>query len=284
MKKILTYLGLGALLLNAACKQAPKNYTMDIAVGANDSTPAVYTPAKVEEQKALKLEIKKVRGTARAYTANRLKAIKADKDEKSELEKTVKEQAKTLNEHLKEYKHDYAILIEYVDANGKKHTRGTTYELQLVGKVNLEDIAKLIVTGKNDKMHSKYGPLMILQKKFTQYEDGELLESKAYKLDLNKKTTRKQLYKLIKNKNGLIDVIGEITAEQIKKLTDGKMENGELTKAGVQMYIVKKVQKAQTQTKKDDKKTVDKKDDKDKEIEENKNKDKEGDGKPNDLE
>ncbi len=179
-----------------------------------------------------------IRKTAKSYTSARLDAVKADQDEQIELEKTIKENAKILDEHLKNYEHDFAIIIEYTDAEGKKHTRGTTYELQFLENASLDDISTLIVTDENNKTHSKYGPLMVLQDKFTEYNNGEMLASKAYKLNLESSVIKKRIYELVKKKGGLIDVIGEITPEEFEKLTDGNIENGELRKAGIQMYIM----------------------------------------------
>ena len=246
-KKIL--LGLGLLwtsLSSVVCKApAPTNYDIAMAMNARNNNVAEYTISEKEQKKPFKIEAEKIRGTTAAYEANylKLKRIGDDSEKKSALEEAIKKQETVIKKHLKDYEHNIAVVMEVTGPDGHKKSYGTTYELNFVGKVTLDDLKDLV----ESNTHTQYAPLVQLHNGFKKYENGDPVKKYAFEINLEGTDKKVKFYQLVKDKDGLLSY-KEITPDQIKAWTDGKKENGEISKLGVQVYIAGEVAKPQTQT------------------------------------
>ena len=239
-KKIVASFCLGTMyvLSSLGCKEPPMNYNLRIATAARNYGVVESKVSEEERKKLFEIEAEKIRKIAMDYQINKIKFLKSNSyKEKKEIEKILREQESSLETHLSKYEYGVAVIMAIKENNGNEKSKGTSYELNFVCGVTLEDISKVFVEGEDDVLHDKYSPLVILQPYFKKYEDSDPIEKFAYKIELSEHAKEK-FCNLVKSKKGLLSY-EEITPELIKEWTDNKIENGEISKLGFEVYIAK---------------------------------------------
>ena|GEM_PF-5174771 len=175
-----------------------------------------------------KLDADEIRGIAKDYLdiKKRLAEDKdLDKKEKKDLQTILNKDKKILDQYVSKTNIKVAYVMK-ISTPAEKIYRGTDHELKAVEKKSIDDVAKDFGIDRVKllaKLISEYTPLS------GSYDD---LNENTYIIEITKDSIGKIRGHL---KNGLEGRV-KISAEKIKELTDGKIDNGEIKGFAIQLY------------------------------------------------
>lgn len=186
-----------------------------------------------------KAETYEIRDVARDYLSLKRRLAKGSMSgkEKSDLEAQITEDKKLLDQYFDEKKEKMSVsfVMGYNNGLGGNVTAGSDYELNLNKVKSVEDVIEAL-SGEDNK-DLKYDLLARIAEKYAPLNNDEAVSYEDYTekyVDIRLNKTNKTLVKAL-IKDGLCGKI-KYDNEELEKLTDDLLENGELNGFGVRIY------------------------------------------------